>query len=85
MALLTGSRISAGILFASIPIAIFSKCYATRSYLHHSWLGAVLDFEPTHDKPDQYWAVKISEFEAANKINNNFDGLVGAIKEFSGP
>lgn len=43
------------------------------------------DFEPTHDKPDQYWAVKISEFEAANKINNNFDGLVGAIKEFSGP
>lgn len=40
---------SAGILFASLTIAIFSKNYATRSYVHHSWLGAVLDFEPTHD------------------------------------
>ncbi|CAN0281145.1 unnamed protein product, partial [Laminaria digitata] len=47
--LLTGSRISAGILFASLSISIFSKCYATRSFLHHSWVGAVLDFEPTHD------------------------------------
>ena len=47
--LLTGSRISAGVLYPSIVISIFSKCYATRSYLHHSWLGAVLEFEPTHD------------------------------------
>eukprot|EP00904_Undaria_pinnatifida_P005548 jgi/Undpi1/2122/HiC_scaffold_12.g05508.m1 len=49
LTLLTLSRVSAGILFASLTISIFSKCYATRSYLHHSWLGAVLDFEPTHD------------------------------------
>eukprot|EP00904_Undaria_pinnatifida_P005569 jgi/Undpi1/2141/HiC_scaffold_12.g05527.m1 len=49
MVLLTGSRISAGVLFASLTISIFSKCYATRSFLHHSWLGAVIDFEPSHD------------------------------------
>lgn len=49
LALLTASRLSAGVLFASLTISIMSKCYATRSYLHHSWLGAVLDLEPSHD------------------------------------
>eukprot|EP00904_Undaria_pinnatifida_P005570 jgi/Undpi1/2142/HiC_scaffold_12.g05528.m1 len=49
LALLTGSRVSAGVLFASLTISIFSKCYATRAYLHRSWLGAVIDLEPTHD------------------------------------
>eukprot|EP00752_Nemacystus_decipiens_P012303 g10908.t1 len=49
LALLTASRLSAGILYASLTFSILSKCYATRSYLHHSWLGAVLDLEPSHD------------------------------------
>ena len=65
MILLTGSRISAGVLFASLTISIVSKCYATRSYLHHSWLGAVLDFEPSHD-------VHTCEYEA-NIVAANTD------------
>lgn len=49
LVLLTGSRMSAGVLYASLTISILTKCYATRSYLHHSWLGAVVDLEPSHD------------------------------------
>lgn len=49
MILLTFSRLSAGALFASMSISVFSKCYATRSFLHHSWIGAVIEIEPTHD------------------------------------
>ncbi|CAM9534830.1 unnamed protein product, partial [Hapterophycus canaliculatus] len=49
LALLTGSRMSAGILYASLTISILSKCYATRAYVHRSWVGAVLNLEPSHD------------------------------------
>ena len=49
MILLTGSRFTAGLIFPGLVISIFSKCYATRSFLHHSWLGAVIDLEPSHD------------------------------------
>lgn len=49
MILLTGSRLSAGVLFSSLTISIFSKCYATRALLHNSWFGMVVDFEPSHD------------------------------------
>ncbi|CBN78808.1 putative respiratory burst oxidase homolog protein [Ectocarpus siliculosus] len=47
--MLTGSRFLAGLLYASLSVSVVSKCYASRAYLHHSWLGTVLDFEPAHD------------------------------------
>eukprot|EP00752_Nemacystus_decipiens_P012016 g10651.t2 len=47
--LLTGSRFLAGALYGSLSVSVVSKCYASRAYLHHSWLGTVLDFEPAHD------------------------------------
>ena len=49
MALLTGSRFTAGLVYPGLVISIFSKCYVTRSFLHHSWYGAVINCEPTHD------------------------------------
>ncbi|CAN0063663.1 unnamed protein product [Sphacelaria rigidula] len=30
-------------------VCMFSKCYATRHFLHNSWIQLVVDFEPTHD------------------------------------
>eukprot|EP00752_Nemacystus_decipiens_P012610 g11167.t2 len=47
--LLTISRMSAGALFPSIMCCILSKCYATRYFLHHSWLALVVSFEPAHE------------------------------------
>lgn len=47
-ALLTMARCSAGALFPSIAFCILSKCYASRYFLHHSWLALIVDFEPTH-------------------------------------
>ena len=47
--MLTGSRFLAGVLYGSLSVSVVSKCYASRAYLHHSWLGTVLDFEPAHD------------------------------------
>ncbi|CAM9369134.1 unnamed protein product [Hapterophycus canaliculatus] len=47
--MLTGSRFLAGALYASLAISVVSKCNASRAYLHHSWLGTVLDFEPAHE------------------------------------
>lgn len=47
-ALLTVARASAGALFPSIAFCILSKCYASRYFLHHSWLALIIDFEPTH-------------------------------------
>eukprot|EP00903_Cladosiphon_okamuranus_P007702 g7464.t1 len=47
--MLTGSRFLAGALYGSLSVSVVSKCYASRAYLHHSWLGTVLDFEPAHD------------------------------------
>lgn len=67
LALLTGSRVSAGVLFASLTISIFFKCYATRAYLHHSWLGAVLDFEPSHD----VHTCECNELAAARETQNS--------------
>eukprot|EP00752_Nemacystus_decipiens_P012591 g11151.t1 len=49
LALLTAARFTGGLLYASLSVSIFSKCYATRAFLHHSWLGAILDMEPSHD------------------------------------
>ena len=49
MILLTGSRFAAGLIYPGLVISTFSKCYATRSFLHHSWFGAVIDLEPSHD------------------------------------
>lgn len=47
--LLTGSRFTAGIIHPGLVISMFSKCYATRSFLHHSWLGSIISLEPSHD------------------------------------
>lgn len=49
MILLTGSRLSAGVLYSGLTISMFSKCYATRSLMHNSWFGTVVDFGPSHD------------------------------------
>ena len=46
--LLTIARLSAGALFPSIACCVLSKCYATRYFLHHSWLTLIVDLEPTH-------------------------------------
>lgn len=48
MVLLSIARLTAGTLFPSITWCILSKCYASKYWLHHSWLGNILDFEPTH-------------------------------------
>ncbi|CAM9160730.1 unnamed protein product [Ascophyllum nodosum] len=48
-ALLTISKMSAGALFPSITCCVLSKCYATRYFLHHSWLSLVVNVEPAHD------------------------------------
>eukprot|EP00904_Undaria_pinnatifida_P005572 jgi/Undpi1/2144/HiC_scaffold_12.g05530.m1 len=42
------ARLSAGALFPSIACCVLSKCYATRYFLHHSWLTLIVDLEPTH-------------------------------------
>lgn len=47
--LLSGSRFTAGLVYPGLAISIFSKCYATRSFLHHSWYGAVINCELTHE------------------------------------
>lgn len=47
--LLTMSRVTAGALLPSITCCILSKCYATRYFLHHSWLALVVSFEPAHN------------------------------------
>ncbi|CAB1097719.1 unnamed protein product [Ectocarpus sp. CCAP 1310/34] len=47
--LLTVSRMSAGALLPSMACCILSKCYATRYFLHHSWLAVVVSFEPAHE------------------------------------
>ncbi|CBJ27976.1 putative respiratory burst oxidase homolog [Ectocarpus siliculosus] len=47
--LLTVSRMSAGALLPSMACCILSKCYATRYFLHHSWLALVVSFEPAHE------------------------------------
>ncbi|CAM9785957.1 unnamed protein product [Scytosiphon promiscuus] len=46
---LTISRGSAGALFPSIVCGILSKCFATRYFLHHSWLALIVSFEPAHE------------------------------------
>eukprot|EP00752_Nemacystus_decipiens_P012611 g11168.t1 len=46
--LLTMARCSAGAIFPSIAFCVLSKCYASRYFLHHSWLALIVDFEPTH-------------------------------------
>lgn len=47
-ALLTMARFSAGALFPSITFCFLSKCYASRYFLHNSWIALIVDFEPTH-------------------------------------
>eukprot|EP00903_Cladosiphon_okamuranus_P005784 g5731.t1 len=47
--LLTLARTSAGPVFSGILCCILSKCYATRYFLHHSWLALVVSFEPAHE------------------------------------
>ncbi|CAM9989303.1 unnamed protein product, partial [Sphacelaria rigidula] len=47
--LLTFSRLSAGALFSALAVAVLSKCYSTKAFFHHSWLGAIIDIEPSHD------------------------------------
>lgn len=46
--LITIARLTAGALFPSIAFCMLSKCYATRFFLHHSWIALIVDFEPTH-------------------------------------
>ncbi|CAM9864420.1 unnamed protein product, partial [Sphacelaria rigidula] len=47
--LLTMSRTAAGLLYAALTITVLSKCYSTKAFVHHSWFGAVVDIEPSHD------------------------------------
>ncbi|CAM9786026.1 unnamed protein product [Scytosiphon promiscuus] len=48
MALISLAKLAAGALYPSIVCSIISKCYATRYFLHHSWLALIVDLEPTH-------------------------------------
>lgn len=48
MVLLSVAKLTAGALYPSIVCTILSKCYATRYFLHHSWLALMVDLEPTH-------------------------------------
>lgn len=48
MALITLAKLTAGALYPSIVCSIISKCYATRYFLHNSWLALIVDLEPAH-------------------------------------
>lgn len=47
--LISCSTFLGGTMFVSIACCILTKCYATRYYLHHSWLALIVSFEPSHD------------------------------------
>lgn len=73
--LLTVSRMSAGALLPSMACCILSKCYATRYFLHHSWLALVVSFEPAHELHTceililLSWRALVVSFESAHDLH----------------
>lgn len=74
--LLTISKVAAGGLFSCMTWCMLSKFYATRYFLHNSWLALIVNFEPAHDLHTcEYicFKVKVAPYiEAANGPHRQF-------------